>query len=117
MPGEIRNTYIQWALKDKITDRATRINRTIDRAVRKASLASTQYMYMSAAFEKSLASTASFFAQVDKIERESIIRSRVRNRLLQEAAIKFDVLRSRGKRLFFNCCVKIQGNKHNPRTT
>ena len=93
--GAIRDIYIQWAIRDRITDRVARINRTIDLAVRKASLASTQYMYMSAAFEKSLANTAYFFAQVDKAEREAIIRSKHHSRVVQELALKYDMVKSK----------------------
>lgn len=102
MVGELRGLYLVLALKDQYTDKLQRANKLMDQSARKMAVidklaAKNQktYLMMSAAFEKSLASTASFFAQVDRAEREAYIRSRHQHAITQKLALAYDSLKSK----------------------
>jgi len=90
------------SLQDQASAKLRRVNALMDESTRKMRIAdrlaqkNTQtWMYSSAAFEKSLASSAYFFAQVDRIEREAMIKSRFQHSVTQKLALSYSRLKEK----------------------
>lgn len=102
MPGELRGLYLTIALRDQFSGGLQKANALMNQSAQRMAVIDKlarknqeRYMYMSAAFEKSLANSAFFFAQVDKIEREAFIKSRFQHGMVQKLAMGYDRLRSK----------------------
>jgi len=92
---ELRGLYITIALVDKLTPNLRRIDSAITQTKSKIATLGTSLIYMSASFDKCLATAAYFFEQVDKAEKEAIIRARYHSKVIQEIALKYETLKSK----------------------
>jgi DNA-binding transcriptional regulator YdaS (Cro superfamily) len=105
--GNIRSIYVEWALRDKVSGPAERIDRRLGLTRNRAEEVSLSFWNTSSAME-SLSSAGAFFGNIEQDLRETAIRQQYHNRLLGEAAVKYTRLKTSAREFAETTKAKIQ---------
>ena len=105
--GNIRSIYVEWALRDKVSGPAERIDRRLGLTRNRAEEVSLSFWNTSSAME-SLSSAGAFFGNIEQDLRETAIRQQYHNRLLGEAAVKYSRLKTSAREFAETTKAKIQ---------
>ena len=105
--GNIRSIYVEWALRDKVSGPAERIDRRLGLTRNRAEEVSLSFWNTSSAME-SLSSAGAFFGNIEQDLRETAIRQQYHNRLLGEAAVKYTRLKTSAREFAETTKAKMQ---------
>ncbi|MFA7121557.1 MAG: hypothetical protein WC277_08735, partial [Bacilli bacterium] len=105
--GNIRSIYVEWALRDKVSGPAERIDRRLGLTRNRAEEVSLSFWNTSSAME-SLSSAGAFFGNIEQDLRETATRQQYHNRLLGEAAVKYTRLKTSAREFAETTKAKMQ---------